>query len=219
MKKFDVVIFDLDGTLLDTLDDLTYSVNDALQRHGFPTRKREEIREFVGNGAERLIALSVPDGTGNIKSRDCLNDFRKSYSRNMRCKTAPYNGITALLTRLSDEGYKLAVVSNKYDAAVKELCHDFFGEYVLAAFGETGDFTRKPAPDIIIKVLSELQCAADKAVYIGDSEVDIKTAHNAGVAFVGVSWGFRNRETLLEAGAERIIDYPEELFKYLQQST
>ena len=211
MRIYDTVIFDLDGTLLNTLDDLTDSVNSALKRHGFPGRTIDEVRRFVGNGVERLMALSVPEGTEEAIYRDCLADFKKHYSGNMRSKTAPYDGIMALLKQLKEAQYKVAVVSNKFDAAVKELCRDYFGAYIDAAIGESPDTARKPAPDIVGKALLELGSAPSAAVYVGDSEVDAETAKNAGLLFIGVTWGFRSREVLERQGVSWIIDRPEEL--------
>ena len=211
MKKYDTVIFDLDGTLLDTLDDLADCVNEALEDAGFPKRTREEIRSFVGNGVARLVALSMPEGVTNPKYNDCLNAFKRLYAQNMRRRTEPYGGIISMLDRLSLEGFKLAVVSNKYDAAVKELCRDYFGAYHMAAFGESDDIARKPAPDIVRTAFDALDCSPDRAVYIGDSEVDVQTAKNAGVDFIGVTWGFRDRVALEKAGARYTIDAPFEL--------
>jgi phosphoglycolate phosphatase len=205
------VIFDLDGTLLDTLEDLTDSVNDALAARGFPKRTRDEVRRFVGNGLRRTMSLSIPEGESNPGFGDCLHDFLNHYERNMRRKTAPYDGVLDLLRRLCEAGFKLAVVSNKRDAAVRELCGTFFSGYIIASFGEADDMPRKPAPDIVEKALRALGSTRDSAVYVGDSEVDAQTARNAGVVFIGATWGFRDRDTLEKAGAAFLIDAPEEL--------
>jgi phosphoglycolate phosphatase len=211
MKKYDTVIFDMDGTLLDTLEDLTDSVNFALARHGFPCRKKEEIRSFVGNGVARLMELAIPDGVDNLHFEKCLEDFRSHYSENMQNKTGAYKGIMALLGQLSEEGYKIAVVSNKFDKAVKELSQSYFGEYIKVAIGESKNIAKKPAPDTVFKALEELGSTAEKSVYVGDSEVDVKTAKNSGLVCVGVTWGFRDREVLEQKGADYIIDMPQEL--------
>ena len=216
MKKYDTVIFDLDGTLLDTLDDLADSVNEVMEERGFPKRTREEVRRFVGNGVARLMALSVPGGEANPQFGDCLADFKKIYARNLSRRTAPYDGITRLLGRLSGGGFKLAVVSNKFDAAVKELCTEYFGLYHMEAFGEAAGMARKPAPDIVEKALHALDSTPEETLYVGDSEVDALTAKNAGVIFAGATWGFRDRETLEKAGADYIIDAPEELCYLLE---
>ena len=211
---YDTVIFDLDGTLLNTLEDLTDSVNFVLLKRGFPARSQGEVRRFVGNGVERLIRLAVPQETGERIIQDCVSEFRQHYSENLRKKTAPYAGVMALLARLKEENYKLAIVSNKFDAAVKALCRDYFGE-LIPAFGESAETARKPAPDSVLKALRTLGSARETAVYVGDSEVDADTAGNAGLLFVGVTWGFRDREALERKGADYIINKPEELLEII----
>ncbi|NLO99048.1 MAG: HAD family hydrolase [Clostridiaceae bacterium] len=211
MKKYDTIIFDLDGTLLNTLEDLTDSVNYALELYGYPKRSIEEIRKFLGNGVRKLIELAVPGGIDDPFYNECLEANQKHYSENMRNKTAPYNGIIELLQQLKEENYKLAVVSNKLDKAVKELVQDFFGEYIQVAIGETADISKKPAPDTVFQALQELQSSAGKAIYVGDSEVDVRTAKNAGTKCVAVTWGFRDRDVLEREGADFIIDRPIEL--------
>lgn len=215
MRKYDTVIFDLDGTLLDTLEDLTDSVNFALARYSFPRREISEVRSFVGNGVGRLMELSVPGGLNNPRLKTCLADFRDHYSSNMQNKTAPYPGIMELLQHLSKEQYKLAIVSNKFDQAVKGLNRFYFGEYVKVAIGESQNISKKPAPDTVLRALQELDSAAEKAVYVGDSEVDVKTARNSGIKFVGVTWGFRDKKILEQNGADYIIDTPLELLSII----
>lgn len=215
MKKYDTVIFDLDGTLLNTLDDLADSVNYTMSAYGFPHRTVDEVRCFVGNGVGRLIELSIPDGLKNPQYEKCLEDFRRHYAENMQNKTDAYEEIRELLEELSKEGLKLAIVSNKFDKAVKGLNQVYFGEYVKVAIGESENVKRKPAPDSVFKALEELGSTADKAVYVGDSEVDVKTAKNAGILCVGVTWGFRDREVLEQEGADYIIDRPKELLKII----
>jgi len=212
---YDTVIFDLDGTLLNTLDDLTDSVNAALRLHALPLRTTDEIRRFVGNGVDRLVTLCVPEGTDEEIYSRCLVAFKDHYARNMRNKTAPYEGINELLRTLKHENRKLAVISNKFDAAVKELCRDYFGGLLDAAIGTSQSVLKKPAPDIVRKALRELGSVPERTVYVGDSEVDCATAKNAGLFFVGVSWGFRGRASLAQSGAEHIIDKPEQLLAYL----
>lgn len=216
MKKYDTVIFDLDGTLLNTLEDLSDSVNYALEIYGFPSREIEEVRSFVGNGVARLMELSIPDGLMNAQYEKCFADFCTYYSGNMRNKTCPYKEITELLEQLSEKGYKLAIVSNKFDEAVKRLNEDYFEEYIKVAIGESKNIRRKPAPDTVFKALSELGSTADKAIYVGDSEVDVETAKNAGIICVGVTWGFRDREVLEQEGADYVIDSPGELLKIVE---
>lgn len=216
IKKYDTIIFDLDGTLLDTLEDLKDSVNYAMSFYGFPERSLEEVRTFVGNGVGKLIELSIPGGISNPLFEECLKTFRDHYSQNMQNKTAPYSGIHEMLKKLRDKGYKLAVVSNKFDSAVKSLVQDYFGEYIEVAVGESDNVSRKPAPDTVIKALAELGSVPEKAVYVGDSEVDAMTAKNSNLAFVGVTWGFRTREVLKEQGAKNIIDEPGQLLSGLE---
>jgi haloacid dehalogenase superfamily, subfamily IA, variant 1 with third motif having Dx(3-4)D or Dx(3-4)E len=215
MKKYDTVIFDLDGTLLNTLEDLTDSVNYALKLYGFPCRTIAEVRSFVGNGVARLMELSVPAGLNNPLYEKCLADFRNHYSENMQNKTGTYKGILDLLRQLLKEDYKIAIVSNKFDSAVKGLNQIYFGEYIKVAIGESENVSKKPAPDTVFKALEELCSTADKAVYVGDSEVDVKTAKNSGIICVGVTWGFRDRVVLEQEGADYIIDRPQELLKII----
>lgn len=215
MKKYDTVIFDLDGTLLNTLEDLTDSVNYALKLHGYPKRTIEEIRSFVGNGVARLMEFSIPDGRNNPLFEKCLEDFRSHYSKNMQNKTDAYKGIRELLVQLSEKNYKMAIVSNKFDKAVKGLNQVYFGQYIKVAIGESENVSKKPAPDTVFKALEELGSTADKAVYVGDSEVDVKTAKNSGTVCVGVTWGFRGRKLLEEKGADYIIDKPIELLEII----
>ncbi|HNT04250.1 MAG TPA: HAD family hydrolase [Bacillota bacterium] len=215
MNKYDTVIFDLDGTLLDTLDDLADSVNYVLEACGFPPREVAEVRNFVGNGVARLVELCIPDGLNNTLYDKCLADFRSHYSMNMQNKTSAYKEIPELLEELSKKGYKLAIVSNKFDKAVKGLNQVYFAKYIKVAVGESEEIRRKPAPDTVFKALEELGSTADKAVYVGDSEVDVQTARNSGVICVGVTWGFRDREVLEQEGADYIIDSPLELLKII----
>lgn len=216
MKKYDTVIFDLDGTLLNTLDDLANSVNYALKLNNFPCREMDEVRRFVGNGVGRLMKLSVPYGCSNDKYEKCLADFRKYYSANMQNKTCAYQGIMELLKELYDKNYKMAIVSNKFDEAVKELNKVYFEKYIKAAIGESENVSKKPAPDTVFKALSELGSDAKNTVYVGDSEVDVMTAKNSGVKCVGVTWGFRDIEVLEQEGADFIIDTPHELLNIVE---
>ena len=215
IKNYDTIVFDLDGTLIDTLEDLKDSVNYAMNVYGFPERSLEEIRTFVGNGVGKLIERAIPDGIENPLYKECLKVFQDHYSKNMQNKTAPYNGIKELLAELKDRGFKMAVVSNKFDSAVKELVKEFFGDYIKVAIGESENVSRKPAPDTVIKALAELGSAPDKAVYVGDSEVDVMTAKNSKLTCIGVTWGFRTREVLEKEGAQYNIDEPHQLLSIL----
>ena len=214
MKK--TVIFDLDGTLLDTLEDLTDSVNVTLEYMNYPTRTLEEIRSFVGNGMRQLINHAVPSGTSEVKIEEAFDYFCKYYFAHCNEKTKPYSGIHELLNELVRRNYKLAVVSNKRDEAVKELCCRYFDMIDVTA-GDKPTRSRKPAPDGVEYVLKQLDCEKNDAVYVGDSEIDILTARNAGVDCISVTWGFRTERELLDNGAVNLIFEPNELLRLLEK--
>lgn len=205
------IIFDLDGTLLDTLTDLMDSVNFAMNKFGYPERTYDEIRRFVGNGVRVLMKKSAPDDISDEDFEKAFSVFREHYLSNMRNKTDAYDGVRELLTTLKSKGHKIGVVSNKLDSAVKELCRDYFGELVDYAKGVDGENDRKPCPNNTWKCIEQLGAKRENCIYVGDSEVDIKTAENAGLPCVSVSWGFRTREELEQSGAKVIIDKPGEL--------
>ncbi len=207
------IVFDLDGTLLDTLEDLTDSVNEAIGRFGFPERSVEEIRSFVGNGIAKLIERVLPEGTKDPHYEEILKVFREYYALHCKDKTKPYDGILRMLEQLREQGYRMAVVSNKFDAAVKELCALYFGDRILNAVGESEKVRKKPAPDAVYRVLEELSVSSEQAVYVGDSDVDLATAKNVPMTCISVTWGFRSRQQLLEAGAaeELMITDPMQL--------
>lgn len=215
MKK--AVIFDLDGTLLNTLDDLADSTNYALSRFGYPTRTIEEVRQFVGNGVAKLIERAIPEGKNNPNFEKCLAIFKENYAQNMYNKTAPYNGIIEMLSNLKSKGIKIAVVSNKFDLAVKELCKKYFEGFIDFAAGENEaqGIRKKPAPDTVISVLNEFNFAPEDAVYVGDSDVDIMTAKNSKMPCISVTWGFRDEKFLLENGATILINAPSEIYNHL----
>lgn len=215
MIPYSTVIFDLDGTLLDTLQDLADSANYALSLHSLPPRSLEEVRTFVGNGVGLLIHRAVPQGTPPEMEKRCLADFRAHYLLNMEHRTAPYPGVPELLDGLTRAGIRLAVVSNKFDGAVKGLCQTYFGARVPVAIGESEGVARKPAPDTVFRALEELGADREGAVYVGDSEVDIETARNAGLPCLSVSWGFREAAFLTEHGARRIVPTPAALLALL----
>ena len=208
-RKYDAVIFDLDGTLLNTLGDLTAGVNYAMDQFGFPHRTIDEVERFIGNGVKVLIDLSVPAGTDEKTAADCLSVYKEYYSTHLDVSTKPYEGIHELLVSLKEAGMKTAVVSNKYDSATKHLAKLHFDGLLGFALGERADIKRKPAPDALFYAMEQI--GAKKAIYVGDSEVDVKIARNAGMECIGVSWGFRGRARLEEEGADFIIDKPEEL--------
>lgn len=208
---YEAAIFDLDGTLLDTLDDLHASVNFALAAEGLPARSRSDMRAFLGNGVARLIHLSVPEGTPEEREARTLATFREHYARHNAQLTAPYPQIAELLHVLSGEGVLRAVVSNKPDSAVQDLVATYFGGLFDAVVGERPGVRRKPAPDSLLAVMSQLGCSPGRVAYVGDSEVDLQTARNAGVDCIAVSWGFRDEDWLRSQGATTIVGTTEEL--------
>lgn len=212
MKKYDVVLFDLDGTLTDTLTDLTNSVNYALKEFGFPERSLEEIRSFVGNGVRKLIYRSVPENTGDEISEKCLDAFKAYYKDHSCVETKPYDGIVPMLEELKKRNIKTAVVTNKMHEAAADIVKLFFDGLIDFTVGQIDGVAQKPAPDGIFLALEKLGVSKENAIYVGDSEVDCVTAHNAGIPCIGVTWGFRDREVLLNHGAEYIIENAEEIF-------
>lgn len=197
------IIFDLDGTLLDTLSDLHAAVNHVLEEFGYPTRSIEEVCRFVGNGAARLIHLAVPDG---VPEEPVLKAFQSYYGTHCDILTKPYDGIPEILGQLQGQ-YPLAVVSNKPDHAVKELASIYFP--TLYARGESAECPRKPAPDMVFAAMQAL--GVDRCIYVGDSDVDIMTAKNAGVPCLSVTWGFRREEELAQVGAQYFCHHPKDI--------
>ncbi|MCR4938984.1 MAG: HAD family hydrolase [Treponemataceae bacterium] len=208
-------IFDMDGTILDTLDDLTSSVNHSLQTYGFPQRSREEVRSFVGNGMAQLIHLSVPAGTPQTEEKKVLEEHKSYYHLHSADKTKAFQGITELLRSLKAKGLKTAVVSNKGDSDVKALADKYFKSLFDSSIGSREGVPRKPAPDLLDIALKEMGVAKDDAVYIGDSEVDVATAVNSGLRMITVLWGYRTRKELLEKGADNFVDSAEGLRRML----
>ena len=206
IKIYKAVIFDLDGTLLDTLGDLHAAVNHALRAFSFPERSLDEVRRFIGNGVVKLMERATPDLTDKKTNADCLAVFREYYLIHMQDMTKPYEGVIDLVEKLRARGIKTAVVSNKLHQAVYELCQDYFPGLIDEAIGVSVESERKPSPVNVYKAMEKLGVSADECVYIGDNEVDVQTSHNAGVKCIGVTWGFRDREELLSAGAEIIMD-------------
>lgn len=209
------VIFDLDGTLLNTLEDLTDSVNAALGQFGFPTRKIEEVRKFVGNGIHKLIERAVPEGSTEDEVEHVFIAFREHYLVHCQDKTKPYDGIISMLDTLNHMGYALAIVSNKADAAVKKLSADYFSDEITVAIGEKEGVKRKPAPDSVYEALRELGVEKEDAIYVGDSDVDIATAKNAGLPCISVTWGFREEAFLKTQEPDYLIHTPEDIFVIL----
>lgn len=216
-RKYDTVIFDLDGTLMDTLEDLANAVNEILRRNGYPVRTIREIRRIVGNGLRQTLTLSLPEGVGEQEIERLLPEFAAYYQAHCQIKTKPYEGIKDVLKELCARGYKLAIVSNKRDEAVKTLNEECFREYVKVAIGENENagIRKKPAPDTVYQALAELDSKKERAIYVGDSEVDKMTADNAGLPCISVDWGFRDREELEKLAPDYLIDRPEELLEIL----
>ena len=211
MPRYKAAIFDLDGTLLDTLGDLADGVNEALSHFGYPLRTQEEVRRFVGNGVHLLIARALPAGTEEARIGEVLAYFKEYYAAHAQVKTAPYRGVCEMLASLGEAGVRVCVVSNKFDAAVRELCAFYFGDAVAYAAGERVGTPKKPAPDGILAAMEAVGVDASDAVYIGDSEVDVQTAKNAGIAMISVLWGFRDREEMAAEGAVTFVASVEEL--------
>lgn len=214
MKK--LLIFDLDGTILNTLDDLADSTNYALKQNSMPKRSLDEVRAFVGNGIRRLIEQAVPSGSSEAEKKAVLESFTAHYKAHSADKTRPYDGIVGLLEQLKIQGCQLAVVSNKADFAVQSLCETYFPGTFTFVVGERKGIRRKPAPDSIYEVLEQLNIPKEESVYIGDSDVDVETAKNADIDLIAVTWGFRNREVLEMAGAKVFVQTPEEILDVLQ---
>lgn len=215
MGKIDTIIFDLDGTLLNSLEDLRVSVNYALYGFKYPKQTLDMVRRNVGNGIEKLMERSLPDGKDNVNYEVCLEIFKEHYKTHMSVNTKPYPHILETLAALKSRGYKLAVVSNKFDAAVKPLCQKYFKSLIDVAIGQSKDTKKKPAPDTVYMALDELESSAETSIYVGDSEVDIQTAKNSGMDCISVSWGFKTKEFLEQNGASVIIDTPLEIFNYI----
>ena len=208
--KVKAVIFDLDGTLLNTLTDLSASVNYTLERFGFPLRSEREVRSYLGNGIRALVEKSLPDMTD-----ECLKVFKDYYDIHKDDNTAPYDGIVDMLRSVKAAGLKTAIVSNKYDAAVQYLKDVTFSGLIDFAVGEGNGIAAKPAPDGVWLALKKLNAVKEESVYVGDSEVDLMTAENSGLKCVAVTWGFRDREELILRGAKNVIDAPDRLASLL----
>lgn len=206
------ILFDLDGTLLDSLGDLTDSTNYTLAYYGCPPRSMDEICSFVGNGAEHLIRMALPGKESDPEVAEALATYKAYYAAHSRIKTKPYDGVLEALEQISEK-YPVAIVSNKPDVATKSLAKELFGG--IPAWGESADCQRKPAPDMLYKAMAEL--GADRCIYVGDSEVDVATAKNAGCKCLTVLWGFRDKQTLVDAGAEYFCEDPRDMAKMIEE--
>ena len=209
--EYKTYIFDLDGTLLDTLHDLWVSCNYALRENGMPERSLDEVRRFVGNGMKKLMERAIPLGLDNSKFDVTYETFRKHYLVHSLDTTKPYSGIPELLANLKKHGKHMAVVSNKFYAATQELCRHFFGDYIDVAIGERENIRKKPAPDTVNEAIRQLGVGRENAVYIGDSDVDVMTARNSNMPCISVLWGFRDRDFLMQHGATTFVAAPKEL--------
>ncbi len=214
MKEYSTYVFDLDGTLLSTLEDLTTSTNYALQIHGLPMHSIDDVRRFVGNGVKKLIERAVPGGLENPKFEDVYATFRSHYMEHSLDTTRPYPGISETLGELKRRGKRIAVVSNKFYTATQELCRHFFRNSVEVAIGEREGIRKKPAPDTVEEALRQLGVDKADAVYIGDSDVDVATARNSGLPCISVLWGFRDKDFLIQNGAETFITEPSQLLDW-----
>lgn len=215
--NYKLIIFDMDGTTLNTLEDLRNSLNFALEKSALPERTLEEVRSFVGNGIQKLIERSVPTGTPKETTAGVFADFTEHYTAHCSDYTKPYDGIPDLILTLKEMGYLTAIVSNKADYAVQALCEKHFPNLFDAVAGEKAGVMKKPAPDTVNNVLLQLQIDRHSAVYIGDSEVDIETAKNADMDCIAVDWGFRTPAELIQAGATTIISHPIDILKVIEK--
>lgn len=208
LGKYSVYIFDLDGTLLDSLTDLYLSCNHALKAFGLPERTLEEVRIFVGNGVRKLMERAVPGGSEHPQFDEVYTLFRQYYMQHNLDHTCPYPGILDMLRQLKDNGCKMAIVSNKFYAATQALAHHFFDGLIEVAIGEREDIRKKPAPDTVIEAMRQLGVGRELCVYVGDSDVDIDTAKNCNIPCISVLWGFRDKAFLLSHGATNLVESP-----------
>lgn len=213
MKNYEAVLFDLDGTLLDTLADLTEAVNAVLSKFHYPKKTALQVRRVLGNGLEQTLRLSLPPHVTKTQFQEMFLYFRKYYIAHCNVATKPYDGIPELLEGLQRRGIKMAIVSNKTQPAVKELARLYFPDTISTAIGESPLVKRKPAPDTVLAALKELNVDPQEAMYVGDSEVDKETADRAGLDCILVSWGFRDREDLAALNPAFLVDRPEEIAK------
>lgn len=215
MRDFKTYIFDLDGTLLSTLNDLASSTNYALRWAGMPERTIEEVRMFVGNGVKLLMERAIPEGVNNPKFEETYAKFREHYMEHNLDTTRPYDGVPELLHELKRRGKHLAIVSNKFYAATQDLAKHFFPDTIEVAIGERENIRKKPAPDTVLEALRQLNVSKEDAVYIGDSDVDIMTAKICGLPCISVLWGFRDKDFLIEHGGSLFVEKPIEILSRL----
>ncbi len=216
-KDYKLIIFDLDGTLLNTLEDITDSLNHILHQYGFETRTIKQVEAAIGNGYKRLIGLSVPEGAEPSIVEEMVADFRQYYKAHSTIKTKPYEGIVEMVAKLAENGYMTAIASNKAQSGVDVLKDRFFKENVTVAYGVKPGRKRKPNPQMIKDIMEKCHVKANEVLYVGDSEVDIKTANNAHIDFVIASWGYRSKEQLEKAGGKQFVDRPDEICRILEE--
>ena len=215
--KIDTIIFDLDGTLLNSLGDLHACFNHAIKSFGYPERSLNEIKSFVGNGIKKAIERALPKPVEDRDLNKIVDYFRIYYRDHMLEFTKPYDGIIEMLKEARKKGFKLAVVSNKYDDEVKMLVKNYFGKYIDIAIGEGHGIRKKPEVDGVIEAINELDSNLKRAIFVGDSDVDIKTAKNAGIHCISVTWGFRDRNFLMAEGAEYFANHPKEILEIIEK--
>ena len=215
MQEITTIVFDMDGTVLNTLEDLTVSMNYVLDRFNMPGHRLEEYRLFFGNGVKEALRLSLPEGASADIIDEMMVVFKEHYDAHCMDRTRPYDGIVDVMRQLKEKGYRLAIVSNKIDSAVKELNDRFFADYVDTALGEKTGINRKPAPDMVYAALKEMGSTKEESIYIGDSEVDLMTARNSELPCISVLWGFRDKKYLIEQGADCFADRPEDIIRIL----
>ncbi len=215
MKKYDTVIFDMDGTLLNTLEDLTDSINYTLEKYSYPTKTVAQVCSYVGNGIKLLVERAIPEGAQDPRFDEIFECFRAHYEIHCEDKTAPYFGVGDLISKLKRDGYKLAIVSNKFDAGIKALVKKFFPD-IEVAIGEREGVRKKPAPDMVKIALDQLGSREETSVYVGDSDVDFLTAKNSDLDCISVLWGFRDREFLTECGATVFAETPDEVYSIIK---
>ena len=213
--RYETVIFDMDGTILETLEDIADSVNVTMDHVGYPRRTLDEVRSFVGNGVAKLIERCVPQGENDPQFTRALDFYKQWYADHAQVKTGPYPGIAGLLDELKRRGVKIAVVSNKPDGSVKDLCEFYFPGVFPVAIGDRAEWRKKPAPDSVFEAMRALNARAETTVYVGDSEVDVSTAANAGLDCITVTWGFRDEGELRQYGAKLFAHTARELLDLL----
>ncbi|ETS93460.1 HAD family hydrolase [Veillonella sp. AS16] len=215
--KYTTIVFDCDGTLLDTLTDLRNAVNHVLRLHKFPERSVSQVKASLGNGVAHLMRESLPDSVTDDEFNTYLDKFKTYYGEHLQDYTAPYPGILDMLDTLRTKGYKLAVVSNKIQEGITPLIKEYFGDRLPVAIGERPGLKRKPAPDMVLQALKELDSTPEESIYIGDSEVDVATANNSGLLCIGVTWGFRDETLHHELGVQYIARKTEDIITIIEE--